>query len=56
VYERLAGIRDPLTKISCLDEVQGLVDRLLGAEGEGGIDFGRDLAGDDLENLLAKLD
>jgi hypothetical protein len=36
--------------------VQGLVDRSLGVEGEPRVHLGRDLAGDDLENLLAELD
>lgn len=39
-----------------LDDVQRLVDRRLGVEREGGIDLGRHLAGDDLEDLLAELD
>lgn len=39
-----------------LDDVKSLVDRSLGVEGEGGIDLSGDLAGDDLENLLAELD
>lgn len=39
-----------------LDDVQRLVDRSLGAEGEAGVDFGRHLAGDDGEDLLAELD
>lgn len=39
-----------------LNEVKGLVDRGLGVEGEASIDLGRNLAGDDLENLLAELD
>jgi hypothetical protein len=36
--------------------VQGLVDRGLGVERQAGIDFSRDLAGDDLQDLLAELD
>lgn len=36
--------------------MKGLVDGALGVEGERGIDLSRDLAGDDLENLLAELD
>lgn len=39
-----------------LDDVKGLVDGSLGVEGETSIDLGGDLAGDDLENLLAELD
>ena len=39
-----------------IDDVKGLLDRSLGVKGEGGVDLGRDLAGDDLENLLAELD
>lgn len=39
-----------------LDDVQGLVDRGLGVEGEAGVDLSRDLAGDDVEDLLAELD
>lgn len=36
--------------------MQGLVNGGLGVEGEAGIDLGGDLAGDDLEDLLAELD
>jgi hypothetical protein len=36
--------------------VEGLVDRGLCAERESGIDLSGDLAGDDLEDLLAELD
>lgn len=36
--------------------MEGLVDRGLCAERESGIDLGGDLAGDDLEDLLAELD
>lgn len=36
--------------------MQSLVDRGLGVKGEAGIDLCGDLAGDDLENLLAELD
>ena len=43
-------------KKSCLDNVQGLVHRSLGIEGESGIDLGGDLAGDDLENPFTELD
>ena len=39
-----------------LDDVKGLVDRGLGVEGEAGVNLGGDLAGDDLEDLLAELD
>lgn len=39
-----------------IDNVEGLVDRGLGVKGEGGVDLGRDLAGDDLEDPLAELD
>ncbi len=35
--------------------MQGLVHGSLGVEGEAGIDLSRDLAGDDLKNLLAEL-
>ena len=38
-----------------VNNVEGLFDRGLGVEGEGGVDFGGDLAGDDLEDLLAEL-
>ncbi len=38
-----------------LNKVEGLVDGGLGVEGEASVNLGRDLAGDDLENLLAKL-
>lgn len=36
--------------------MKSLVDRGLGAEGVGGVDLGRDLSGDDREDLLAELD
>lgn len=36
--------------------MQSLVDRLLGVERESSVDLGGDLAGDDVENLAAKLD
>jgi hypothetical protein len=36
--------------------VERLVDRGLCAERESGVDLGGDLAGDDLEDLLAELD
>lgn len=36
--------------------MQGLVDGGLGVEGESGVNFGGDLAGDNGENLLAELD
>jgi hypothetical protein len=36
--------------------VQGLVNGSLGVEREAGINLSGDLAGDDLENLLAELD
>jgi hypothetical protein len=36
--------------------VQGLVDGGLGVERESGVDFGGDLAGNDLEDLLTELD
>jgi hypothetical protein len=36
--------------------VTSLFDRLLRIEGEASIDFGRHLAGDNLEDLLAELD
>lgn len=36
--------------------MKGLVDGTLGVEGERGVDLSRNLAGDDLENLLAELD
>ena len=39
-----------------INDVQGLVDGCLGVEREGGIDLGRDLAGNNLEDLLAELD
>lgn len=38
-----------------IDDAQGLVDRGLSVEREAGVDFGRDLAGDDLQDLLAEL-
>lgn len=39
-----------------VNDAKGLVNRGLGVEREASIDFGRDLSGDDLENLLAELD
>ena len=39
-----------------LDDVESLLDGLLGVEGESGVDLSRDLARDDLEDLLAELD
>ena len=39
-----------------IDDVQSLVDRGLGVEGETGIDLSGDLARDDFENLLAEFD
>jgi hypothetical protein len=39
-----------------LDDVEGLVDGALGVEGQLGVDLGRDLAGDDFQDLLAELD
>lgn len=39
-----------------VDDVQSLVNRGLLVERETGVDLGRDLAGDDFENLLAELD
>lgn len=39
-----------------LDEVEGLIDRGLGVEGEAGVDLGGDAAGDDLKDLSAELD
>ena len=35
--------------------MQSLVDRGLGVEGEGGVDLGRDLSGNDFKDLLAEL-
>lgn len=40
---------------SYVDDVQGLVDGGLGVEGEASVDLCGDLAGDDLEDLLAEL-
>lgn len=39
-----------------LDDVQSLVDGLLGVKGESSVNLGRDLAGDDSKNLTAELD
>ena len=36
--------------------MESLVDRGLGIEGEAGVDLCRDLAGNDLQDLLAELD
>lgn len=41
---------------SYLEDLKGLVDGALGVEGQLGVDLGRDLAGDDLQDLLAELD
>ena len=38
------------------NDVQSLLDRSLGVEGESSIDFGRDLARDNLQDLLTKFD
>jgi hypothetical protein len=46
IFERKAYIND----------AEGLVDGGLGAEGEAGVDLSGDLAGNDLQNLLAELD
>ena len=51
--DALLGDADLLVEF---DDVQGLVDRGLGVEGEAGVDLGGDLAGDDLQDLLAELD
>ena len=42
--------------LAYLNDGQGLVNSGLGVEGQLGVDLGGDLAGDDLENLLAELD
>lgn len=39
-----------------LDDLEGLVDGALGVEGQLGIDLGRNLTGNDLQNLQAELD
>lgn len=39
-----------------LDNVQGLVNTGLGVKRETGVDLSGDLAGNDLQDLLAKLD
>jgi hypothetical protein len=39
-----------------VNDVQSLLDGGLGVEGETGVDLSGDLAGDDLEDLLAELD
>jgi hypothetical protein len=39
-----------------VDDAESLVDRGLGVEGEAGVDLGRDLAGNNVEDLLAELD
>lgn len=40
---------------SYLDDLEGLVDGALGVEGQLGVDLSGDLAGDDLQDLLAEL-
>lgn len=42
--------------ITNLDDVQGLVNGGLGVKGQLGVNLSRDLAGDDLQDLLAELD
>lgn len=39
-----------------LDDVKSLADGGFGIEGEAGIDFSRDFARDNLQDLLAKFD
>jgi hypothetical protein len=39
-----------------VDDTEGLLDTGVGVEGESGVNLGRDLAGDDLKDLLAELD
>jgi hypothetical protein len=39
-----------------LDDTEGLLDTGFSVEGESGVDLGGDLAGDNLEDLLAELD
>ena len=43
------------TGVPYLNDAESLVNGGLGVEGEAGIDLGRDLAGDDLKDLLAEL-
>ena len=38
-----------------VNDVKGLVDGSLGVEGEAGVNLGGDLAGNDVEDLLAEL-
>ena len=50
--DALLGYTDFLVE---LDDVKGLVDGSLCVEGGAWVNFGRDLPGDDLQNLLAEL-
>ena len=43
-------------KLPYLDDVKCFIDRSFGVKRESGIDFGGHLAGNNLEDLLAKLD
>lgn len=45
-----------VARATYINNLEGLVDGGLGIEREAGVDLGRDTAGNDLENLLAKLD
>lgn len=42
-------------QVTYLDDLKGLVDGALGVEGQLGVDLSGDLAGNDLEDLLAEL-
>lgn len=42
--------------VAYLDDLKGLLDGALSVEGQLGIDLSRDLAGNDLQDLLAELD
>lgn len=42
--------------VTYVDDVKSLLNGGLGIEGEASVDLSGDLAGDDLENLLAELD
>jgi hypothetical protein len=42
--------------VTHLDDAEGLLDTGLSVEGESGVNLGGDLAGNDLEDLLAELD
>lgn len=53
---RVSELSSRETEDAYIDDLEGLVDGSLGVKGELGVNLGGDTAGNDLENLLAKLD